>query len=106
MGSPLATRGFSSLVAMQQVAEAFLETIHLTVNTNMESTEQEKDKQNPATAERQDNMAAASEFWILSGLNFNFSKFEMKFFVLLADTRWIDTLARPKPIPVGFIEDR
>jgi len=72
----------------------------------MESTEQEKDKQNPATAEDQDNMAATSRFGFFSALNCSLTKFEMKFFVLLADTRRIDTLARPKPIPVGFIEDR
>ncbi|KAJ7351864.1 hypothetical protein OS493_034960 [Desmophyllum pertusum] len=48
----------------------------------MESTEQEKDKQNPATAEDQDNMAATTA------------------------TQRIDTLSRPKPVPVGFIEDR
>lgn len=76
------------------------------VNTNMESTEQEKDKQNPATAEGQDNMAATSEFVFFPALNFSLTKFEMSFSVRLDDTRRIDTLARPKPIPVGFIEDR
>jgi len=36
----------------------------------MESTEQEKDKQNPATAEGQDNMAATSEFVLFSRFGF------------------------------------
>lgn len=58
--SPLTARSFNFLVAMQQVTRAFIETIHLGRSTNMESTEQEKDKQNPATAEDQDNMAATS----------------------------------------------
>jgi len=39
-------------------------------------------------------------------LDFSLTKSEMSFSVLLDDTRRIDTLARPKPIPVGFIEDR
>ena len=36
----------------------------------MESTEQEKDKQNPAAAEGQDNMAATSEFRFFFGFEF------------------------------------
>jgi len=35
----------------------------------MESTEQEKDKQNPAATEGQDNMAATSKFGFFSCLN-------------------------------------
>lgn len=38
----------------------------------MESTEQEKDKQNPATAEDQDNMAATSELGFFFLFKFNF----------------------------------
>lgn len=72
----------------------------------MESTEQEKDKQNPATAEDQDNMAATSEFGSFCGLNLILTKFELVLFLPTADTRRIDTLSRPKPVPVGFIEER
>ena len=40
----------------------------------MESTEQEKDKQNPAAVEGQDNMAATSEFGFFSALNVSLTK--------------------------------
>lgn len=45
----------------------------------MESTEQEKDKQNPAAAEGQDNMAATSEFRFFSALNFSLTKLNWVF---------------------------
>ena len=72
----------------------------------MGSTEQEKDKQNSATAEDQDNMAATSEFRSVSRLYESFTKFEPVLFLPTAETQRIDTLSRPKPVPVGFIEDR
>ena len=57
---------------MQQVVGAYIETIHFKQNVNMESTEQEKGKQNQSETRDQHNMATESEFRYCSALNLIF----------------------------------
>ena len=71
----------------------------------MESAEQEKGKQNQTKAGDQDNMATESEFIFHSALSASFTKYSM-FVPLFSAASRIDTLSQPKPVPVGFTEDR